>query len=63
MELRRGAFPDCDGVINASPAPGDYLRRWEEFRLLPEAVEWMRFVEVLEGRVLREKLYATSDLR
>ena len=22
MELRRGAFPDCDGVINASAAPG-----------------------------------------
>jgi hypothetical protein len=25
MELRRAPFPDRDGVIDASPAPGNWL--------------------------------------
>ncbi len=52
MELRRGAFFDRDGVINASPAPGDYIRRWEEFRLIPEAAEWIRVFNALDMPVI-----------
>ena len=40
--LRRCLFLDRDGVINAAPPEGEYIRRWEEFRLLPEAVSWIR---------------------
>ena len=47
MELRRGAFLDRDGVINISPAAGDYVRTWEEFQVIPEAVEWIRLFNAL----------------
>jgi D-glycero-D-manno-heptose 1,7-bisphosphate phosphatase len=40
--MRRCLFLDRDGVINAAPPAGEYVRRWEEFRLLPEAVSWIR---------------------
>ncbi|HLN02364.1 MAG TPA: HAD family hydrolase [Bryobacteraceae bacterium] len=52
MELRRSAFLDRDGVINVSPAPGDYIRSWEEFRLIPEAVEWIRLFNALDLLVI-----------
>jgi D-glycero-D-manno-heptose 1,7-bisphosphate phosphatase len=52
MELRRGAFFDRDGVINASPPPGDYVRRREEFRLLPEAVGLIREFNALDVPVI-----------
>jgi D-glycero-D-manno-heptose 1,7-bisphosphate phosphatase len=52
MELRRGAFFDRDGVINASPPPDDYVRHWEEFRLLPEAVELIRRFNALDVPVI-----------
>jgi D-glycero-D-manno-heptose 1,7-bisphosphate phosphatase len=40
--MRRCMFLDRDGVINAAPPQGEYIRSWEEFRLLPEAVAWIR---------------------
>ena len=40
--MRRCLFLDRDGVINAAPPEGEYIRCWEEFRLLPEAVSWIR---------------------
>jgi D-glycero-D-manno-heptose 1,7-bisphosphate phosphatase len=40
--MRRCLFLDRDGVINAAPPQGDYIRYWEEFRLLPEVVSWIR---------------------
>jgi D-glycero-D-manno-heptose 1,7-bisphosphate phosphatase len=40
--MRRCLFLDRDGVINAAPPPGEYIRTWEEFRLLPEVVSWIR---------------------
>ncbi len=40
--MRRCLFLDRDGVINAAPARGEYIQSWEEFRLLPEAVGWIR---------------------
>jgi D-glycero-D-manno-heptose 1,7-bisphosphate phosphatase len=52
LELRRSAFLDRDGVINVSPAPGDYIRTWEEFRLIPEAVEWIRLFRALDLLVI-----------
>lgn len=52
MELRRGAFFDRDGVINVSPPPGVYLRSPEEFRLLPEAVKWIRGFNALDVPVI-----------
>jgi len=39
---RRCLFLDRDGVINAAPPEGKYIRRWADFRLLPEAVSWIR---------------------
>ena len=52
MELRRGAFLDRDGVINVSPEPGRYVRSWEEFHLIPEAVEWIRLFNAIEMPVI-----------
>jgi D-glycero-D-manno-heptose 1,7-bisphosphate phosphatase len=52
MELRRGAFLDRDGVINMSPEPGQYVRTWEEFHLIPEAVEWIRLFNAMEMPVI-----------
>jgi D-glycero-D-manno-heptose 1,7-bisphosphate phosphatase len=52
MELRRGAFFDRDGVINVSPEPGRYVRSWEEFQLIPEAVEWIRLFNAIEMPVI-----------
>jgi len=40
--MRRCLFLDRDGVINAAPPEGEYIKRWEEFRLLPEVVSWIR---------------------
>src|SRR5439155_2961276 len=35
-------FLDRDGVINVKPPEGEYVRRWEEFQLIPAAVDWIR---------------------
>ncbi len=40
--MRRCLFLDRDGVINAAPPAGEYIQKWEEFRLLPEVVAWIR---------------------
>jgi len=40
--MRRCLFLDRDGVINAAPPAGEYIRSWDEFRLLPEAISWIR---------------------
>ena len=40
--MRRCLFLDRDGVINAAAPEGEYIRRWDEFRLLPEVVSWIR---------------------
>jgi D-glycero-D-manno-heptose 1,7-bisphosphate phosphatase len=40
--MRRCLFLDRDGVINAAPPAGEYIRCWDEFRLLPEVVSWIR---------------------
>jgi D-glycero-D-manno-heptose 1,7-bisphosphate phosphatase len=40
--MRRCLFLDRDGVINAAPPAGEYIQSWDEFRLLPEVVSWIR---------------------
>jgi len=40
--MRRCLFLDRDGVINAAPPKGEYIQSWEEFRLLPEVIAWIR---------------------
>jgi histidinol-phosphate phosphatase family protein len=35
-------FLDRDGVINVKPPEGEYVRTWDEFRLIPAAVDWVR---------------------
>lgn len=40
--MRRCLFLDRDGVINAAPPKGEYVRCWDEFRLLPEVISWIR---------------------
>jgi D-glycero-D-manno-heptose 1,7-bisphosphate phosphatase len=40
--MRRCLFLDRDGVVNAAPPAGEYIRRWDEFHLLPEVVSWIR---------------------
>ncbi|HUB32067.1 MAG TPA: HAD family hydrolase [Bryobacteraceae bacterium] len=46
--MRRCLFLDRDGVINAAPPAGAYIRTWDEFRLLPSAVDWIRLFKAAE---------------
>jgi D-glycero-D-manno-heptose 1,7-bisphosphate phosphatase len=50
--LSRCVFLDRDGVINEKPAPGEYIRTPEEFRLLPNIVDWIRLFNALEFLVI-----------
>ena len=45
--MRQCVFLDRDGVINVKPTPGEYIRTWEEFRLIPEVVDWIRLFNAL----------------
>lgn len=40
--MRRCLFLDRDGVINVAPPRGEYIVSWDEFHLLPAAVDWIR---------------------
>jgi D-glycero-D-manno-heptose 1,7-bisphosphate phosphatase len=42
--MRKCIFFDRDGIVNESPAPGGYVERWEDFKLLPEFVRILRRV-------------------
>lgn len=52
MVKRRCVFFDRDGVINEKPVEGEYILRWEEFRLLPAAVDWIKLCNALELLVI-----------
>jgi histidinol-phosphate phosphatase family protein len=43
----RCVFLDRDGVINSKPAPAKYVRSCDEFRLLPNIVDWIRLFNTL----------------
>lgn len=49
---RRAVFLDRDGVINAAPRAGEYIRSWEEFRFLPPVADWIRLFRALDLLVL-----------
>ena len=67
---RRCLFLDRDGVINAAPPAGEYVRRWEDFRLLPEAVSWIRLfkaagylaIVITNQRGIALGLYSDAEL-
>src|SRR5262249_33641710 len=48
LVMRRCVFLDRDGVINFKPARGEYIRTWEEFRLIPTVVDWIRLFNALD---------------
>jgi histidinol-phosphate phosphatase family protein len=41
-------FLDRDGVINVKPPNGGYVRRWDEFELIPAAVDWILLFNALD---------------
>lgn len=64
------AFLDRDGVINEKPRPGEYVTSWEEFRIVPAAVDWIRLFNALDllvvvvtnQRGIARGLMTTQDL-
>ncbi len=44
---RRCVFFDRDGVINEPARLGEYICRWEDFRIIPAAVDWIRLANAL----------------
>jgi D-glycero-D-manno-heptose 1,7-bisphosphate phosphatase len=49
---RRAVFLDRDGVINQPAPPGEYIRNWDEFRLLPNIVDWIKLFNALDFLVI-----------
>jgi len=45
-------FLDRDGVINVAAAPGDYIRTWDEFHVLPNVADWNRILNHLHYLVI-----------
>ena len=45
--MRRCVFLDRDGVINVKAKPGEYIRGWDEFHLIPTVVDWIRLFNAL----------------
>jgi histidinol-phosphate phosphatase family protein len=48
----RCLFLDRDGVINVKPRPGEYIRSWSHFRLIPGIADWIRIFNTLDFRVI-----------
>jgi histidinol-phosphate phosphatase family protein len=48
----RAVFLDRDGVVNMKPPPGDYVRHWSEFRLVPTIAGWIRLFNALDLTVI-----------
>ena len=69
--MRRAIFLDRDGVINEKMPEGQYVTRWEEFRLLPDVAEAIRtfndmgflVVVVTNQRGIAKGLYTEEDLK
>jgi len=43
----RCVFLDRDGVINEKAPAGEYIRSYDDFRLLPNIVDWIRLFNTL----------------
>ena len=50
--MRCCVFLDRDGVINAKAAVGEYVCVWEEFKILPSVVDWIRLFNALDLLVI-----------
>lgn len=67
---QRCVFLDRDGVINVKAPPGEYIRTWQEFQLLPTIIDWIRLfnalgflvVVVTNQRGVARKLVRPEDL-
>jgi D-glycero-D-manno-heptose 1,7-bisphosphate phosphatase len=68
--MTRAVFLDRDGVINRKPAEGKYLTCWEEFQILPGAIEGITrlnragffVVVVTNQRCVAKGLLTTTEL-
>lgn len=47
MVARGCVFLDRDGVLNRKPPAGEYIRSWQQFTLVPAAVEWIRLFNAM----------------
>jgi D-glycero-D-manno-heptose 1,7-bisphosphate phosphatase len=47
LVARGCVFLDRDGVLNRKPPAGDYIRSWQQFTLVPAAVEWIRLFNAM----------------
>lgn len=45
--MRGCVFLDRDGVINEKPPEGEYILRWDDFRFIPEIVDWIQLFNAL----------------
>ena len=50
--MNRAIFLDRDGVINQRPVEGEYITRWEDFRLLPGVAESISLLNRAGYRVI-----------
>ena len=68
--MTKAVFLDRDGVINRKPDEGKYITRWEEFQILPGAVEAIArlnragfsVVVVTNQRCIAKGLLTTAEL-
>lgn len=68
--MTKGVFLDRDGVINRKPPEGDYVTCWEDFQILPGAIEGIaqlnragfRVIVVTNQRCIAKGLMTTLEL-
>lgn len=68
--MNRAVFLDRDGVINRKAPEGDYITRWEDFRILDDVVEGVaqlnragfRVIVVTNQRCIAKGLMACAEL-
>jgi D-glycero-D-manno-heptose 1,7-bisphosphate phosphatase len=68
--VTKAVFLDRDGVINRKPPEGDYVTRWEDFHVLPGAVEGIAqmnhagfdVIVVTNQRCIAKGLMTVADL-
>ncbi len=50
--MRRCIFLDRDGVINEKAPDGQYILSWEDFRFIPETVDWIKLFNAMDFLVI-----------
>lgn len=51
LASKRIIFLDRDGVINERPPKADYVKTWQEFKFLPDAIEAIKLLNANEYKV------------